>query len=249
MTESKDNAIVQAIDSKSRSVGILRVVGYGLVILATFNLVDTLVPPRIMDPIWEFQSIGAIVDSLPIPLLGLAFIFYGEASQRGKGEQLVVRILSYVCLLIAILLFLTIPLMASNVLRINQDIAAQYSTQFSQQMTQIDQVEQQLNQATDAEIKNYLDSQGVSIEPDASKSLKQQLIERLDETRAKIKDDSQVGQTSKRNAILKSAVKWILGSLVSSFIFIYLWRLTKWARPPMRTGKRRKVGSSSANRA
>jgi hypothetical protein len=227
----------------------LRVVGYGLLLLASFNLVDILVPPQIMDPVWEFQSVGAIIDSLPIPLLGLVLVFYGEANLRGKWEQLLVRILSQACLLVAVLLLLIIPLIASNVFRLNQDIAAQHSIQFSQQMAQIDQVEQQLNRATNEEIQNYLSSQGVSVESDGSTSLKEQLIERLNQTRAKIRGENLSSQTSKRNAMLKSGVKWILGALVSSFIFIFLWRLTKWARPANRLGKRKRTSGTSTSRA
>ena len=60
------------------SSGILRLVGYGLLVMAIIDLLFLLIPPQLMNPLWEFQTMGAIVERIPVTLLGIVLVYYGE---------------------------------------------------------------------------------------------------------------------------------------------------------------------------
>lgn len=50
---------------------LFRFVGYGLLMLALLDLVEMLVPMRLLDPVWQIQTTGALVEFVPVLLLGL----------------------------------------------------------------------------------------------------------------------------------------------------------------------------------
>ncbi|MBW4450206.1 MAG: HpsJ family protein [Spirirestis rafaelensis WJT71-NPBG6] len=54
--------------SQQGSMSILRSLGYGLLLLAFFDIVEMFVPPNFMNPAWEFQTFGALVERVPVPL-------------------------------------------------------------------------------------------------------------------------------------------------------------------------------------
>jgi predicted PurR-regulated permease PerM len=227
MARSKSNPTDRLPSHKLWSTAIPRGVGYGLLTLASFNLLDILIPLRLMDLTWELDTIRALVESAPIPLLGSALVFYGEAPFREGWERLVVRTLSWACLVVGILFLLLIPATASNTIRLNLQITSQAGEQFSQQMAEVDQVEQQLKQASNEQIEAFLRSQGVVLENNNSQDLKQQLLERLNQTRQQVRTERDTRQRSQRLSILKNAVKWIFSAIVVSFLFIYIWRLSR----------------------
>lgn len=75
------------IQTEMRSASLLRWVGYGLLVLALMDVVDILLPPQLMNPAWEFQTIGALVERVPVPLLGLALVFFDGISSRKNWEN------------------------------------------------------------------------------------------------------------------------------------------------------------------
>ncbi|MDY7023338.1 MAG: HpsJ family protein, partial [Cyanobacteriota bacterium] len=52
-----------------RSINLVRWVGYGFLVLSFFDLIDILYPPDFMNPAWELQTMGQIVERLAVPLL------------------------------------------------------------------------------------------------------------------------------------------------------------------------------------
>lgn len=233
MFEPQNYTPVGKSSNRPWSAGVFRPVGYGLLVLAFLNFADILIPPHFMDPVWELQSVGALIESVPIPILGLIFVFYGEFDLRGRLEQVTVKLLSWTCLLCALLFLLLIPVVASNTIRLDQQVTTQTSDQLSQQMGQINQVEDQLSRASSEELNQFLRSQGISLDRGSSQDVKDHLLSRLNETRKQVQIQSTASRISKHRSLLKNAVKWIIGALVSGFIFIYLWRQTHWARSKM----------------
>lgn len=213
-------------------MGVLRIVGYCLLVLGLVNWVDILVPPQLMNPVWEFQTIGAIVESAPIPLIAMAFILFGNDFQRRKGEALLVRLLSYFCILLAIAFLILVPVTFSTVFRIYNQIDQQTWSNVEEQNTRLDEIEQQLTQATDQEVENFLRGRGVDLESqtqtEPGQTPKELILERLDEVRGSITTQSTETKANQKRATLKSAIKWTIGALLSGFTFIYLWRQTRW---------------------
>ncbi|MEO1402291.1 MAG: HpsJ family protein [Cyanobacteria bacterium J06635_1] len=211
------------------TIGIIRIIGYGMLVMGALNIADIVLPPDIMNPVWEMDAAGALIDSVPIPLFGLMMVFFGEDVMRKPWEFLLARLLSWACLLCAILFLLLIPLMVSHTIRINERVIAEGSSQLQQQMEQLAQVEQQLDQASDNDIAAFLESEGVSPE-EAGANVRSELSTRLTEIKTETETRNKTVMRNRRKAITKNVVKWGIGSLVSSFIFLWIWLLTAWSR-------------------
>lgn len=221
-----------------QSSALFRLVGYGLLLFVLFDLITVLVPPRLMNPVWEFQTIGAIVERVPLPLLGFVLIFYGEGNFRSKWEVLFLKILSWAAFLIAIFLFLLIPLGISNTLRINEINNTQLTTQTTQQMSQLEQFQEQLNKATSNDLQSLLtrvqaqdrNTQDIK-NPD---DLKKRLLTEANKTQENLKNQAESIRKNKRLELLKSSLKWNLGALIAGILFIRIWQATGWARQSAR---------------
>lgn len=69
------------------SLSIVRWVGYGLLILALFDVIEMFVPANFMNPNWEFQTFGALVERVAVPLIGFVFIFLAGLNEREKKRN------------------------------------------------------------------------------------------------------------------------------------------------------------------
>ncbi|MGI8500633.1 MAG: HpsJ-like protein, cyanoexosortase A-associated [Hassallia sp.] len=216
--------------SQQGSMNILRSLGYGLLLLALFDIVEMFVPPNFMNPAWEFQTFGALVERVPVPLIGLVLIFFGELNSRSKWEFPILKLLSWLTLLFALLFFLLIPLGVGNTLRLNNQSAAQITTLSKQQLSQAEQAEKQLNQATPQQINNFLKSQGRSLDAKSPEELKAQVLSKVSQAKKEIKTQAEATQSFRGLNLIKSSVKWNLGALVASGLFISIWKGTRWAR-------------------
>ncbi len=250
MTKSSSDkfipALVQELQefafSQAGSTRILRILGYGLLLLAFFDIVEMLFPPRFMNPVWEFQTFGALIERVPVPLIGFALIFYGEWHSRNKWEFISVKLLSWLTLLVAVILLLLIPLGIGNTVRLSKQSAAQITTasqqQISQaeraasqqQISQAERVEQQLSQATPEQINNLLRGQGRSLDGKSPQEVKSQILSEVSKAKVQIKNQAETTQSNQRLNLLKNSVKWNLGALVSAALFFSFWKATQWAR-------------------
>jgi len=215
-----------------RSISPLRWVGYGLLFLALLDTISIVFPPRLTDPTWEIQAIGSLVERVPVPLLGFALVFFTGSETYSKAEKALLAFLSWLCLLIGLAFFLLIPLGISDFFRVSQQTNTQIQAQSSQQIARLDQVQQQVNQATATELQNLtsrLNRQPTAPAPQPQ-ALKQQLLSQLNKAKARVKAEAQATQTARRNSLLKNVVKWLLGALVAGTLFIYIWKITAWAR-------------------
>ncbi|MDZ8053184.1 MAG: HpsJ family protein [Aulosira sp. ZfuVER01] len=216
--------------SQAGSTKILRILGYGLLLLALFDVAEMLFPPRFMNPVWEFQTFGALVERVPVPLIGLALIFYGEFHSRSKWEFLSVKLLSWLTLLLAVVFLLLIPLGIGNTVRLSKQSAAQITNVSKQQLSQAEQVEQRLSEATPEQINNLLRSQGRSLQGKSTQEVKTQILSEVSKAKSQIKTQAQATESSQRLNLLKNSVKWNLGALVSAALFFSFWKATQWAR-------------------
>lgn len=230
--------MTQPVSNEERSTSLFRVVGYSLLVLALFDIIDILVPPQFMSPVWEFQAIGKLVERVPVPLLGLVLVLYGEANFRRSWEKLILKFLSRAALLAGILFLLLIPLSIVNSLRLKDATDNQINTQVTQQKAQFQQVKQQLSTATAKDIGSVIARLNREGRPPASNNpqeVKSQLLSEIAKAETAIQTKADAERTNRQIALIKSLVKWNLGSLVSGIALIWIWRSTYWAR---RSGKR-----------
>lgn len=227
--------ILQDRERQVFSSGILRLVGYGLLLMAVVDLFFLLVPPKLMNPLWEFQTMGAIVERIPLTLLGIVLIFYGENSDRIAIETKLLKSLSWFSLVTAILLMLTIPWSISNSVRIYRQHNATTNAQFVSQKEALQKFKTQLEEANSKdEIGAVLQQQAqqkVNIpESVNTQNLKQSLISNLQNNENNIISQAETFRAQKRALLLKKCLKWNLGALIAAILFFMIWKSTGWAR-------------------
>lgn len=233
MTKSHSDKFVSSVQdfafSQEGSTMILRYLGYGLLVLALFDVVEMFVPPNFMNPVWEFQTIGALVERVPVPLIGLAFVFYGEMNFRKRWEFPVLKVLSWLALVMGVIYILSIPLGVINAARLQRQSSNQINILSKQQINRAEQVKKQIDLATPEQIDNLLKSQGRSLELEPEK-LKQRLLGEVSQAKQKIKSQAKATESSRGLSLLKKAVKWNLGAVVAGILCINIWKGTDWAR-------------------
>ena len=119
----------------------LRWIGYGLLILSVLDTIVVLIPANFGNRLWELQTIGAIVERVPVPLLAMALIFFGEGYDRRSLENLFLKLLSWVCLLLGLVFLLMLPLGIFGTINVNKQNNDQIDSQAKQQFAQLQRAE------------------------------------------------------------------------------------------------------------
>ena len=227
--------ILQDRERQLFSSGILRLVGYGLLLMALIDVLFLLIPLQLMNPLWEFQTVGAIVERLPVTLLGIVLVYYGEKSDRAPIEAVILKSLSWLSLAAAIFLLLVIPLNISNSFRIYHQHNASTNAQYVNQKDTIERFKSQLSEANSKdEISAVLQQQAkqeVNI-PDSvnTEQLKTNLLSNLQNNQDTITSQAQSFRKQKRSLLIKKCLKWNLGALIAAILFFLIWKSTGWAR-------------------
>jgi predicted PurR-regulated permease PerM len=218
---------------QGQSIYRLRWVGYGLLLLALFDVIESFIPPNFTNPVWEFQTLGLLVERVAVPLLGLVLIFFGESFNRSRLEGFLLRLLSWLCLLFAIIFLALVPLGILNTSRINDLTNNQINSTAQAQLTQLKQVEDEVSKGTTEDIRqlgNQLTNVGIQVDATNPEQLKEQILERIPPARKAIQEQAMEQKSTQKMGLLKNSVKWNLGALVASVLFFILWKSTRWAR-------------------
>jgi len=221
----------QAKKSDWWSGSLLRLAGYAMLFLTILDLATIFFPLGFKDPLWEFQMVGALVERVPVPLLGLVIIFQDKATER---EQTILTLLSRLSLVVGLLFILLVPLGLSATWRINNNNNLGLSTQVSQQLQQIQQRRTLLDKATPQELDaffNQLSQRGNLNGVKSPQQLKTQLFAEFSRLEAQVRAQADERRADTRTNLLKNSVKWNIGALVSGIAFILVWKNTRKARP------------------
>lgn len=226
MTKSVDNGWVSST--------LFHRIGYGLLVLALIDLLNILLPPSPRNPNWVFQTIGALVERVPVTLLGLGLVFYGEADFRSKWERLLLKFLSWGSLLAGVLFVLLAPLLLQNTVQLDNQINYQINTQVTQQLSGLEQIESRLaNATTPQDINNViarLNIRGLPSNNNNTEQLKSRLLSEITKAKQTVRPKIQASWANRRLGLLKNAIKWFLGAVVSGSVLVYIWFATRWAR-------------------
>ncbi len=229
MTQLQLNRLMNPKKETLWSVAVFRRVGYGLLVLALFDLIATFVPLHLMNPIWQFETMGAIVDRVAIPLLGLVLVFWGEERFRLSIEQKLLRYLRKLCLIVGVLFFLLIPLGLVNTLQIKVLTNARLSEQYNLQNSQITRVEQRLSQVKAQELDNFIQRLAHTFDGQIPQLDREQFLVKFDKNRQQMQFLFEEAKASFHLTFFKNSIKLNLGALVVGILFIYIWHLTRWA--------------------
>jgi cell division protein FtsB len=211
------------------ALAVFRSVGYSLLVLALIDLIAIFVPLRFMNPLWQFETMGAIIERVLIPLLGLVLVSLGQEEFRSPIEQKLLKTLRWLCLPVGVLFLLLIPLLFIDTLQVRAINNTQMSDQYNQQKAQIAKVEQQLNQLKDQELENFIKSQGRTLDSQIPQQAKQQFLAEINRDKQQMPIQFEEAKANRRMALFKSSLKWSLGALVAGILFINIWHLTRWA--------------------
>lgn len=227
---TKLSKLVGSIQPLLELVSLWRLVGYGMLFLALLDIIEMLVPLNIMNPNWEFQTMGRLVNQVGVPLIATLFVFSGKLAKRAKWELPVLALLSRLTLLVALLYLLLIPVGVVNTVRLYNTNLNQIKTGYEQRLSQANQVEQQLNQTTAAQIEDLIKSQGASLNGRNPQDIKNQILSQVTQAKEQLKTQKEESQSSVTVNLVKNSVKWNLGALISAVLFFIIWKETGWAR-------------------
>ncbi len=244
MSDSNINQLQESVEdirqfgfSLLRSAALFRWIGYGLLIFSLFDTISIFIPPDFLNPGWEFQVIGQLVERVPVPLIGMVLVFYGEKLGRKKWEIPLVKLLSWLTVVFAVIFFLLAPLGIINTVRLNNRSNLQIDTEMKQRTEQIAQVKELVAKAsTPAEMQDLisrLDTQGRAPNIKDSQQLdeiRKQVSEVISQAETTMQTQAQEAKSNRRTNLFKNSIKWNIGALVSGALFIFLFTGTAWAR-------------------
>lgn len=164
-----------------KSVNILRWLGYGLIAFAFADVLALLYPPNFTDPQWEFQLIGNLVERAPVPLLGFGLVFLNsQANQRWSiPERILVKGLSFLCIGLAVIFLLLVPLGIFDTIRINADNGERIDTRLEEVNAQIDSRLEGLERANPTDIQGNIANLQAAISAAQAEDQQQQLNAQL----------------------------------------------------------------------
>lgn len=215
------------LDPRNQWVSIfsLRFTGYVLLALSALDVVAIVFPPDLFNPTWEFATLGRLVERVPVPLIGLALIFYGGLRYRRSLERFFLRPLALLTVVAGVCYLLLVPLGFVRSIHLQHASQAQSSLEQDQQRTRYRQLEQQISNASlDQVIPLARRWQLVSAEEGQGtpESVKSKALSLLKKNQLSQQKQSLVSRKAKEQQHLKNSVKWIMGALLSGLCHIYL---------------------------
>jgi hypothetical protein len=209
----------------------LRFIGYILVLLALLDAADSLVPLELMNPNWEFATIGQFVERSPVSLIGLGFVFHRGKRFRGRLERSLLKPLCVLSILAGCLYCLTVPLTLGDGMRLQTQAAAQAEQTKVQQLAQLDTLRTSIGKASAAQLQQVaktLESQKGESLPTAEQNLRVELLSRVQTARDTSLQQASDAVQSQKFKLRKTVAKWVMGALLAGVGFIYLgyvsWR-------------------------
>ncbi|NUN63983.1 hypothetical protein HCU40_04260 [Pseudanabaena biceps] len=232
------------------TANLLRLAGYGLLVLSLANFGEALIPPRFgQDPTWEFTTLGKLSGTSPVSIIGLVLVFYGESTARSAIGKNILKFLSWLSLLLSIFYAIMFLIGVSAAIRINNDNNTQASFVLSQQIAQIATAKENLKNSNDANLLRAAEAiekrvPNLKLNKSNSTELKSQLeaeiVKNENDIRAKVEE----GKSKSFRQLIKQGAKWYFEAIVSSVILFGIWVQTKWTRGG---GKRKKKGGKTAS--
>lgn len=249
-------------------LNILRWLGYGLIVFAAVDALFFLYPPDFTNPEWEMQLIGNLVERSPVPLIGFALIFLGSQTfQRWSFlERLWVKVSTFLCLLLAMLFLLLVPLGIFDTKRVIDLNNERTETRLEEANAQIDRLAEDLNRvdpsaiarlqtqvaAAEArgqeiqinpQIAGLLElAQGLSFESDpaaAKEALLERGRQRISSQKARVMRQAEIEKGNFQKAFLENSIKWVFGALLTSALFFMMYLQTSWLRKwPLKNKKK-----------
>lgn len=209
----------------------IRIVGYGLLIMSLLDVTGILLRLQAINGPILFQTAGAILERIPVPILGFFLVLWGGTNLQPSLERSLVQILRWVSLLCGIAVLFTVPLILSTSLQLNAQINPTLTAQAKQQKQQLQSLEKQVSIASTQELDqlrqgwNQQPNQPDIETPDAFKSA---VLKDINQRRQSLQFQLNATEKGRRMDLMTNTVKWIITAIVGGFSLLYLWYLNGW---------------------
>jgi hypothetical protein len=207
---------------------LFRVVGYGLLLLTLFDVISAIIPPQFSNPGWQFQTAGGFVERSAVPLIGYILIFYDDQDARKKRELLVLRLLSWIALLAGVFYFALVAVFFITLPTLSSMSEKQVSAQYDPRITQAQQIQAQVEKANPSQLETLMKNNRVT--GTDTQTFKAKIMQEAAAAETNLKEQSSSTKKGQLLALIKNAVKWGLGAMVTGVIFVRIWAGTSWAR-------------------
>ncbi len=213
---------------------ILRWCGYGFLLMAGFDILQSLIPLGFTNPLWEMSTMANIVERVPIPILGFLLVFWGEDEERKIWEEKFLKLLPWLCVTLGIVFLLMLPLTVINTWRINQANNLQVEQKLQQEERQISQLESQINQGNLDQLRaiaSQLKSVGIEINSTQPQpQLKADILAQIAKAKTQMPDRASALKSNQTFDLLKKSLKLFLGALISGVLYLQIWRSSSWVK-------------------
>jgi uncharacterized membrane protein len=220
----------------ARPLYLLRIIGYGLLALSTVDVLLAVLPPELTNPTWEFGTMLGLVDRLPVPLLGLMLIFWGQDEDRLVWEEKFLKVIAWLILVWSISFMLMLPLGIFNTLRINRAVTNSISQNTQAQIQQIETLKTRVQNASEQQLQvlvqqiNQVAPQNQQISGSDPSQTKEELQNRLNNNKSKLREQRDDKIAEERTKLLKQSIKLNIGLLVGAALYWQIWRSTRWIK-------------------
>ena len=213
---------------------ILRWCGYGFLLMAGFDILQSLIPLGFTNPLWEMSTMASLVERVPIPILGFLLVFWGEDKERKIWEEKFLKFLPWLCLILGIIFLLMLPLTVINTWRINQVNTLQVDQKLQQEERQIGQLESQVNQVNLEQLRaiaTQLKSVGMEVNiTQPQPQLKADILTQIAKAKIQMPDRASALKNNQTFDLLKKSLKLFLGALISGVLYLQIWRSSSWIK-------------------
>ncbi|WP_319421132.1 HpsJ-like protein, cyanoexosortase A-associated [Pleurocapsa sp. FMAR1] len=222
------------IQVERNSTKIINTVGYVIFAVVLLDYAFLLASAQFSDSDWVHSTAGGLVENGWGLLLGFLFIFYRRDQDIVKPKEFfLLKLISWLALVIGISYFLVAPLIIGNAFRINRNSKAQMIAQIDAANTQVEQYSTQLEKATPEQLasvlKNY-QSNSPELEITNRQQLKENLLTQVQQKQNQAKKELQTQFTLQKKKLFKITVKWSMTAIMTGMCFILIWKYTTWAR-------------------
>lgn len=203
------------------STFVLRLTGYALLLLTLVDVLAILLPPQLLDPAWELETIGRLVERSPVPLIGFALVASGGRRFRQSLDRFCFQGIPALAIVIGLVYCLMIPLGISDSLRLsgqNQEA----SSNLVRQASDIQALEQRLSAAPAAEVADWAQKfQPQLADSQDQEAIKAGVLAQLKSNQVNLQ--AQMNRSAQQPTQLqKKTIKWLVGALIAGMSFLYI---------------------------
>jgi hypothetical protein len=217
-------------------IALIRFVGYGLLLLSLIDFISLFIPLRLRDPVWEVQTIKALVERAAVPLIGLAFAFYREIENRSRFGFGLLKGISWSTTGAGLLYLSLLPLLILNTIRLSSEFSEQANAQAKQRFTQLEVLSTRIQQVNAEEDLRTLAVRlnnaalTAAVQRKTAPEIKQLLLDEVIKAKLSVRSDAENTLTEKRFSLIKDTVRLSFGSVIAGTIFLWAGYFTRWAR-------------------